>query len=181
MIWDKGIREFVEAAEIIKGKGIKARFALVGTPDKGNPSSITESQLNNWAKSGFIEYWGWKEDMAAIYQQSSIVCLPSYREGLAKSLIEAAASGRALVASDIPGCREVVEEGINGFLVPPKQVLPLAEALEKIIVDAKLREKMGVESRKIATSCFSVLKINGETITEYNKLFNESIDRKLHS
>jgi glycosyltransferase involved in cell wall biosynthesis len=181
MIWDKGIREFVEAAKIIKGKGIKARFALVGAPDKGNPSSITESQLKKWEKSGYIEYWGWEEDMAAVYQKSSIVCLPSYREGLAKSLIEAAASGRSLVASDIPGCQEVVKEGINGFLVPPKQVLPLAEALENILLDTKLRKKMGVESRKIATSCFSAQKINAETITEYNKLFNVSQVRKLDS
>ncbi|MDP2966564.1 MAG: glycosyltransferase family 4 protein [Pelolinea sp.] len=169
MIWDKGISEFVEAATAIKQKGIKARFALVGTPDKGNPASISEEQLESWAASGLIEAWGWQEDMVLVYQQASVVCLPSYREGLAKSLIEAAACGRALVASDIPGCREVVRDGVNGFVVPPKQAGLLAEALEKIICNKELRGRMGVESRKIVEREFSVDKINHATIFEYNK------------
>jgi glycosyltransferase involved in cell wall biosynthesis len=170
MLWDKGIREFVDAAEMIKRRGIKARFALVGAPDEGNPASIPESQLESWAKSGLVEYWGWVDDMASVYHQTSVVCLPSsYGEGLAKSLIEAAACGLPLVASDIPGCREVVRDGVNGFLVPPKQVVPLAKALENIISNKDLREKMGLESRKIAGSEFSVDKINLATIFEYNK------------
>ena len=169
MLWDKGIGEFVQAATIIKRKGIKAHFVLVGTPDKGNPSSIPESQLDSWAKSGLVEIWGWFEDMVSVYQKASVVCLPSYREGLAKSLIEAAACGRALIASDIPGCREVVKDGINGFLVPPKQVNLLAEAIEKIILNKELQERMGVESRKIAERDFSVEKVNLATIIAYNK------------
>jgi glycosyltransferase involved in cell wall biosynthesis len=169
MLWDKGIREFVEAATIIKHKGIKARFALVGAPDKGNPASIPQSQLNSWAKSGLVEYWGWVEDMGPVYKQASMVCLPSYREGLAKSLIEAAACGLPLVASDIPGCREVVKDGVNGFLFPPKQVDLLAEALEKFICNKVLRERMGLESRKIVEREYSVDKINVATILEYNK------------
>ena len=117
--------------------------------------------------------------MASVYQKASVVCLPSYREGLAKGLIEAAASGRALVASDIPGCREVVIHGVNGYLVPPKQAVPLAEAIEKIIMDKRLMARMGRESRKIAVREFSVEKINRETIFEYNKLIIGENAKKL--
>ena len=180
MLWDKGVQEFVDSAAILKSRGIKARFVLVGTPDKGNPRSIPESQLKTWSDSGKVEYWGWHEDMVSIYQQSSVVCLPSsYREGLAKGLIEAAACGRALVASDIPGCREVIVDGVNGFLVPPKQVVPLADAIEKIIMDKRLMERMGKESRKIAERNYSVEKINRETIFEYNKLIIGESAKKL--
>ncbi len=178
MLWDKGIREFVEAATMLKKQGVQARFALVGMPDKGNPSSISEKQLELWAASGIIENWGWQEDMVSVYQQASIICLPSYREGLAKGLIEAAACGRALVASDIPGCREVVSHGINGFLVPSKEAIPLAEAIEKIIQNRGLMAKMGRESRMIAQRDFSVEKINRETIIEYNKqIITENINK----
>ncbi len=181
MLWDKGVGEFVEAAEILKSKGIKARFALVGMPDQGNPSSITQKQLEQWSGSGIIEDWGWQEDMASVYQQASIVCLPSYREGLAKGLIEAAACGRALVASDIPGCREVIVNGVNGFLVPSKEVIPLAEAIEKIIQNRRLLAKMGRESRKIALRDFSVEKINRETIFEYNKqIITENMNKTVN-
>ena len=179
MLWDKGVQEFIEAASLMKNKGIKARFALVGMPDQGNPSSISEKQLELWETSGITEYWGWQEDMVSVYQRALVVCLPSYREGLAKGLIEAAACGRALVASDIPGCREVVIHGVNGYLVPPKQAVPLAEAIEKIILDKPLMAKMGKESRKIAVREFSVEKINQETIFEYNKLIIGENAKKL--
>ena len=179
MLWDKGVREFVEAARLLKEKCIKARFALVGSPDQGNPSSIPAEQLKQWSTSGVIENWGWQEDMVSVYQKASVVCLPSYREGLAKGLIEAAACGRALVASDIPGCREVIVDGVNGFLVPPKQVVPLADAIEKIILDKRLMARMGNESRKIAENNFSAEKINRETIFEYNKLITGEKAKKL--
>jgi len=179
MLWDKGVGEFFEAAKMLKNKGIKARFALVGGPDPDNPSSISEEQLEQWSHSGIIEYWGWQTDMASVYQKSSVVCLPSYREGLAKGLIEAASCGRALVASDIPGCREVVMQGVNGFLVPIRKIIPLAEAIEKIILDKQLMAKMGKESRKIAEREFSVEKINRGTIFEYNKLITGENAKKL--
>ena len=181
MLKDKGIEEFVEAATLLKNKGVKARFALVGMPDQGNPSSISEFQLKIWSSSEKIEYWGWQEDMVSVYQKASVVCLPSYREGLAKGLIEAAACGRALVASDIPGCREVVMQGVNGYLVPTKQAVPLADAIERIITDKRLMARMGKESRKIAVRDFSVEKINRETIFEYNKLnFGENAKKLVY-
>jgi len=168
MLWDKGVKEFVGAAELVKQSGMKARFALVGDVDEGNPSSIPSEQLQEWQDQGAIEWWGWQEDMVSVYQQASIICLPSYSEGLAKSLIEGAACGCPLVASDIPGCREVVENGLNGFLVPPRDVQALAEALLSILSDKELMLKMGAESRKIAVSGYSVQKIVAETIKVYN-------------
>jgi glycosyltransferase involved in cell wall biosynthesis len=168
MLWDKGIKEFVEAAKILKQSDVKARFILVGDVDEGNPSSIPRKQLQEWQEQGAIEWWGWQEDMVSVYQQASIICLPSYSEGLAKSLIEGAACGCPLVASDIPGCREVVENGLNGLLVPRRDAQTLAEALLSVLSDEKLMLKMGAESRKIAVSKYSVEKIVAETISVYN-------------
>ena len=168
MLWDKGVKEFVGAAELVKQFGMKARFVLVGDVDEGNPSSIPREQLQGWQDQGAVEWWGWQEDMVSVYQQASIICLPSYREGLAKSLIEGAACGCPLVASDIPGCQEVVENGLNGLLVPPRDVQTLADALLSVLSDKKLILKMGVESRKIAVRKYSVQKIVSKTISVYN-------------
>lgn len=170
MLWDKGIGEFVEAARLVKASVNKIRFALVGTPDEGNPMSILETTLKGWVESGMIEWWGWQDDMVAVYQQASVVCLPSFGEGLAKSLIEAAACGRPLVASDIPGCREVVENGVNGFLVAPHNAQALAKALVKLIINPKLRKVMGMRSREIVTEKFSSCIINSQTLALYKKI-----------
>jgi len=169
MLWDKGVAEFVEAAGMVNAGVVKARFALVGLPDEGNPSTIALQQIEEWVNNGLVEHWGWRDDMAAVYQQASLVCLPSYGEGLAKSLIEAAACGRALVASDIPGCREVVEPAVNGLLVPPRDAHALAAALQTLINDKNKLEKMGKASREIAVRNFAVEMINCATIQEYNK------------
>ena len=169
MLWDKGVAEFVEAARIINAQGVQARFALVGLPDEGNPSTIPPAQIGEWVKRGLVEHWGWRDDMAAVYHAASLVCLPSYGEGLAKSLIEAAACGRALVASDIPGCREVVRQGVNGLLVPPRDARSLADALRSLLDDRTRLEEMGRSSRIIANSEFAVEIVNRDTIKEYNK------------
>ncbi len=168
MLWDKGVKEFVGAAELVKQSGMKARFVLVGDVDEGNPSSIPREQLQKWQDQGAVEWWGWQENMVSVYRQASIICLPSYREGLAKSLIEGAACGCPLVASDIPGCREVVENGLNGLLVPPRDVPALAEALLNVLSDKKLMLRMGAESRKIAVSKYSVQRVVAKTISVYN-------------
>ena len=172
MLWDKGVKEFVEAAELVKQSGVKARFALVGDVDEGNPSAIPRKQLQEWHEQGVIEWWGWQEDMASVYQKAAVVCLPSYYgEGLAKSLIEGAASGRALVASDIPGCREVIEDGVNGLLVPTQAAPILADALKIILYKGKIFKRMGNASRKKAVRHFSQQKIISETMSLYNGLF----------
>ncbi len=172
MLWDKGVKEFVEAAELVNQSGVKARFALVGDVDEGNPSAISRRQLQEWQEQGAIEWWGWQEDMVSVYQKAAVVCLPSYYgEGLAKSLIEGAASGRALVASDIPGCREVIDDGVNGLLVPTQAASILADALKNIIYDSKMMKRMGNCSRKKVVYHFSQQKIIAETINLYNNLF----------
>ena len=171
MLWDKGIGEFVDASQLVKLSGVKARFVLVGAPDEGNPTSIPEPQLIAWQESGFVEWWGWKEDMANVYQQATIVCLPSYREGLAKSLIEAASCGCPLIASDIPGCREVIENGRNGLLVPPHDPQLLSKAIIQLLSDKDRLLKMGKESRQIAIDQFSIEKINRMTLDVY-KIYN---------
>ena len=169
MIWDKGIREFVEAATAIRESGVKARFALVGSNDKGNPTCISFEQLTQWQKEENVEWWGWQDDIATIISMSHIVCLPSYREGLPKILLEAASCGRPIVTTDVPGCREVVTEGENGFLVPAKDSEKLKEALIKLICDADLREKMGKASREKAVSLFSNEIVNDGIYAVYQK------------
>ena len=129
-------------------------------------------QLQAWEKEGVIEWWGWKENMEDVYAQASIVCLPSYREGLPKTLIEAAACGRPIVASDVPGCREVVRHGENGLLSLPRDVFPLAEALRTLIGNPDMRYKMGIRSRKIAEEEFSTGLIISQTLSIYHSCIN---------
>lgn len=170
MLWDKGVQEFVDAASIVAQEGMKARFVLVGKPDPDNPSSIPVSVLESWHAHGAVEWWGYRDDIPAILQKSHVVCLPSYREGLPKVLIEAAASGRPIVTTDTPGCRDIVQDGENGFLVPARHAKALANALGKLIKDPQLRKTLGKRGREIAEEKYSVEKVVGETLTLYNDL-----------
>lgn len=171
MLEDKGVREFVEAAQQLYQRGVRARFVLVGGADASNPTAIPESTLNEWSGRNGIEWWGWRDDVPAILQQSDIACLPSYREGLPKSLVEAAACGLPIVTTDTVGCREVVEDEKNGFLVPVRSVEPLAEALGRLIADIGLRQQMGAASRQRAIEEFDTRKIAAETLAVYDGFF----------
>lgn len=170
MLWDKGIREFVDAANILSQEGTKARFALIGKTDPDNPSSIPVSILESWHQQGVVEWWGYRNDVPSILRESHVVCLPSYREGLPRVLIEAAASGRPVVTTDTPGCREIVQDGKNGFLVPVRSASALANALRKLIKDPVLRAEMGERGREYAVEKYSVDKVIGETLKLYNDL-----------
>lgn len=157
MLFDKGIVIFIKAAQLLRRHNVEARFALVGEPDPQNPASIPLKKLKAWDDEGIVEWWGWREDMAQVYQQAHIVCLPStYREGVPKTLIEAAASGRSIITTDTPGCREVVQHGRNGLLVAMHSVNELAEAIQRLVEDKNLRQKMGQEGRRIAESEFTL-------------------------
>jgi glycosyltransferase involved in cell wall biosynthesis len=167
MLWDKGVREFIEAAKILKEQGVSARFALVGDTDPQYPACVPEQQLNEWQSSGIVEWWGWQEDMLAVYHRAQIVCLPSYREGLPRTLAEAAACGRALVAADVPGCRSIVRQGVNGLLVPVRDGKALAEALRTLILDPRLRMEMGRCGREIVLKEYSTERVLADTLKLY--------------
>ncbi len=171
MLWDKGVGDFAAAARRLKGQGSPARFVLVGKPDPGNPASVSEDQLRDWQREGFVEWWGYRADMPEVLAQTQIACLPSYyREGLPKFLIEAAAAGLPLVTTDATGCREAVEPGVNGFLVPPRDPVALGAALEQLIADPELRRRFGARSRALAEARFDETKVHGATLAVYHEI-----------
>jgi glycosyltransferase involved in cell wall biosynthesis len=169
MLWDKGVGEFVAAAQKLHTMGIKARFALVGGIDPSNPKSVPAKKLADWAREGDVEWWGNRQDMSGIFRSAHIICLPSYREGVPKVLLEALSSGRAIVATDVPGCREVVIDGENGLLVPARQSEPLALALEKLINQEQLRRSMGERGRQMAEAEFSIERVIEQHMSIYRK------------
>lgn len=171
MLWDKGVGEFVAAAGALRARGVVARFVLVGDGDVDNPASISDAQLKAWHDSGLMECWGRCEDMPTALRQAHIVCLPSYREGLPKVLLEAAACARALVATDAPGCREIVRHGQNGLLVPLRDAPTLADAIERLLGDPALRLRFGQKGRQMVESEFSEAKVAQETLGVYLEIF----------
>jgi len=170
MLRDKGVREFAEAARCCKTRGVEARFVLVGEPDPQNPSSIPRAELEAWHASGILEWWGAREDMAGVFSQAHVVCLPSYREGLPKVLLEAAACGRPIITTDTPGCREIVQHGENGYLVPVRAVTELADAVEHLAGNAFLRQAMGRAGRRRIEEEFSTERVVSETLQVYAEL-----------
>jgi glycosyltransferase involved in cell wall biosynthesis len=170
LLRDKGVYEFVEAAKMIIGQFYHARFILVGDIDEGNPASLTQNELQEWVKKGFIEWWGWRDDVINVYHCANIICLPSYREGISRTLIEAGACGKPLVTTNVPGCKQVVIDGENGFVVPQKNAEELAKALIKLIINPKLRKEMGIRSREIVTKKFSSSIINSQTLNLYEMI-----------
>ncbi len=167
MLWDKGIGEFVEAARRLRAEGVSARYVLVGPRDEENPTAIPHDTLTTWQREGVVEWWGPRDDMADTLNQAAIVCLPSYREGMPKVLLEAAACGKPMVASDVPGCRDIVEAGKSGLLVPSHDPAALAGALRTLLADAKLREQMGTHAREIAERLHAVESVQASTLAVY--------------
>lgn len=167
MLWDKGVGEFVDAARKLRAEGCRARFVLVGGLDSGNPRVIEQAVLDEWVTEGVVEWWGHCTPMSAVYRSVHVVALPSYREGLPKALLEAAASGRPIVTTDVPGCREVVVHGENGLVVPARAVGPLVEALRCLIDDPELRASMGRLGRERAEQYFSVGEVVSRTLPLY--------------
>ena len=178
MLWDKGVGEFVEAARRLKEKDVHARFILVGRRDEHNPAAIPEIRLNGWVKEGVVEWWGHREDMPVVYAAAMLVVLPSYREGLPKVLLEAAACGKALVATDVPGCREIVRDRFNGLLVSPRDPVALAAAIEELLSDQEAREVMGQRGRNRVIAEWSCPQITKQVLGLYDDLVKVSaIDR----
>lgn len=169
LLWDKGVAEFVEAAREIRTRRPGARMILVGEPDYGNPTSITSEQAQSWVEEGVIEWWGYREDMPNVYAASHVVVLPSYGEGIPTVLLEAGASGRAIVATDIPGCRELVRHGASGLLVPVGDASALAQAICRLIEDPEMRKRMGREGRSLVERSFGQESIDQQMLQLYEE------------
>jgi glycosyltransferase involved in cell wall biosynthesis len=165
----------VDAAHLMKQKGLEFKIVLVGKPDPGNPTSISEEQLLAWEKENLLEWWGWQTDMQRIYSQCHVVVLPSFHEGVPTGLLEAAACGLPIVASDIPGCQTVVVDGETGLLVPPGQSKSLAAGLENLIMDGDLRGRMGKAGRERLLERFTQQKINQQTIGVYRLALSNQV------
>jgi glycosyltransferase involved in cell wall biosynthesis len=155
MLWSKGVGEFVEAARLLKAEGVEFDAVLVGDPDPENPQSIPEETLRGWHDEGVAVWWRHQDDIASVWARSHVAVLPSHREGLPKTLLEAAACGRPMVATDVPGCREVVVDGRNGILVPDKNPPLLARAIAALLADPRRRQEMGRAARADAVEKFS--------------------------
>lgn len=171
MLRDKGLCELIDAMKLLRPRyeGI-IELVLAGSCGDANKTAITEEELKAMLIDGYITWIGNQTNMYPVYVDSDIVVLPSYREGLPKSLIEACAVGRPIVTTDVPGCRECVDEGVNGYLVPLKSVEELAEAIEKLLLDADLRKRFGVASRKKAEDEFSIENVIEKTFGIYETI-----------
>lgn len=167
LLRDKGIHEFVEAARLLHARGVPVKFSVAGDRDPHNPASVSEARLQAWVAEGRVDFLGWQRDMAPLLLASHIIALPSYREGLPTALTEAAACGRPIVTCDVPGCREVVVDGENGLLVPPRDAAALAQSIERLVADADLRARMGRCGRQRAESLFSVERVVSATLDQY--------------
>ena len=170
MLWDKGIGEFVEASRRLKQKGVLARCVLVGRCDEHNPAAIDPTQIRRWVQEGLVEWWEHRDEMSSTFASAAIVVLPSYREGLPKVLLEAAACGKPLIATDVPGCRDVVTHGVNGLLVPARDPAALAAAIDFLLCDSSRRAAMGEAGRKVVVRDFSVEKVAGQVVDLYRDL-----------
>ncbi|MBL4852009.1 MAG: glycosyltransferase family 4 protein [Gammaproteobacteria bacterium] len=160
LLKDKGVYEFVAAARIIHSKGVKGRFQLIGEPDTGNLESVSVESVLAWQEEGIVECLGLRSDIAELFSKAHIIVLPSYyAEGLPKVLIEAAASGRAIITTDMPGCRDAIEPGKTGLLIPARDEQALVSVIEQLIEDVSLRQRMGREGRRLAEKEFSIEKI----------------------
>jgi glycosyltransferase involved in cell wall biosynthesis len=164
----------VEACRLLRAEGGAWRFVLAGSPDEGNPSSLTIRELQELSDSHIVEWEGHSREIKRVLADSHIVCLPSYREGLPKILLEAAATGRPLIATDVPGCREVVRSGRNGFLVPVRSPESIANAIKTLAEAEETMREMGKKSRQLAENEFSLERIVRETFQVYDALtFND--------
>jgi glycosyltransferase involved in cell wall biosynthesis len=170
LLADKGVFEFVAAAVVLRTKGVPARFVLAGLLDAANPTSVSQAQLDAWSADGVIENWGYCADMPLVMASAHLVVLPSYREGLPKALIEAAACGRAVVTTNVPGCRDAIEPGVTGVLVPVRDSVALAQAIEQLLTDVEQREAMGLAGRCLAEKEFDVNSVVSKHLFIYKRL-----------
>ena len=166
---DKGVNELAMAARELALRRVKVKIIIVGKPDPGNPSSLDEEMLIKWTNDGLLHWIGFQNNVWEVWRTAHIAVLPSYREGLPLSLLEASAVGRPLIAADVQGSREIVQHGRNGFLVPPRDWVNLANAIEELVISRETRVRMGIEARKIVEQDFSLEIVNKKIISLYEQ------------
>jgi glycosyltransferase involved in cell wall biosynthesis len=171
---DKGIRPLVAAHELMIKGGVQVRLLIAGEPDPANPASIPAAEIQRWRQLPGVEVLGHVTDIEGLWARSHIAALPSRREGLPKSLLEAAAYGRPIVATDVPGCREIARHDLNAFLVPVDAPGPLADALTVLARDAALRRRLGTAGRELVENEFSSDRIGRRTVDLYNRLLGQN-------
>ena len=175
LLWDKGIREYVEAARQLKAEGLILEFLLAGSPDPGNPAAVSEEAVRGWSDAGLVIPLGHVEDMPNLLHRVDAVVLPSYREGAPKSLIEAASCGLPIITTDAPGCREIVEHGVNGLLVPVRDAAALADAIRFLVENPVERVRMGMAGRKKVLQEFDEKTVLASTIKVYRELLPDEL------
>ncbi|WP_227670929.1 glycosyltransferase family 4 protein [Psychrobacter maritimus] len=169
LLFDKGLSEYIEAIKLLNKKGVIANYQIVGDLDLGNNTSATEQNIEEWKAIPNLVVLGYQKDMSTVFRDSNIVVLPSYREGLPKVLIEAAACGRAVITTDVPGCRDAIEENKTGLLVPVKDSQALADAIEQLVTDTELRVEMGIAGRQLAEREFAIEKVIEQHLSIYQQ------------
>ena len=178
LLVDKGVREFVESAKILRQRGVlaqDARFVIVGKPDLPNPASLRPDELAQWTEEGVVELWGHRTDMPEVMEVAHVFVLPSYYgEGLPKVLIEAAACGRVVVTTDHPGCRDAIDSGVTGVLVPVRDAVALANAIQELLSDPVRCATMGQAGRDLAESAFDVRQVAAVHLQIYQELMGKS-------
>ena len=174
MLYDKGVREYIEAARVLKREYPNVQFLLVGEPDHQNPSTVQESEIDGWVREGIVLWSGYRDDLHLVLRDCTCVVLPSYREGMPKVLLEAAACGTPIVTTDVPGCREAIIHEVTGFLVPPRDSKRLALAIKKLLSNAELRTQMGKAGRELAERDFGIEGVVEQHLRIYSKLCSPS-------
>lgn len=170
MLFDKGIYEFVSAVSMLKIDFPDVKFVLVGRADDGNPALIPTKQLRAWEMAGLIEWWGYKRNMNEVLNMATMVVLPSYREGLPKVLLEAAACSKPIISTNVPGCKEIVRHEVNGLLIPPKDEVALAEAIRRLLDNPEFAKQLGEYGREIVQKEFSEELVVEKTFEVYDLL-----------
>ena len=175
---DKGVRTLIAAHDILAGRGAAPRLLIAGEPDPANPASIPTDEIESWRRQPGVEMLGHVSDIRALWSKAHIAVLPSRREGLPVSLLEAAACGRPIVATDVPGCREVARDGLNALVVSPDDPLALADAMARLAQDGELRRRFGAAGRRLVEENFSSARIGREVVALYDSLLGRNVVAK---
>lgn len=170
LLWDKGLAEYIAAARNLRAQGRTIEFLLAGDPDPGNPAAVPEDTVRSWVDEGVLQWLGHVDDMPALFASVDVVVLPSYREGLPKGLIEAAACALPLVTTDVPGCREVVTDEVDGLIIPPRDGEALARAIARLHDDPALAQRLGWAARAKALAEFDEQIVIAKTLAVYREL-----------